>query len=57
MLRIFKIDDNPFEFERGVGFDDGSLDSPKTWIVSKHRKQFEDAYHELKGNNLKVPGK
>lgn len=55
MLRIFKIDDNPFEFERGVGFDDGSLDSPKTWIVSKHRKQFEDAYHELKGNNLKVP--
>lgn len=54
---IFTLVDSPFGFEKGEGFDEGSLEERECWIVARHAQLYEPLFEELKGNNGKVTGK
>lgn len=55
---LFETNENsPFNYEKGEGFDEGSLDDRNDWIVSKYLQQYRPLFDQLKSANNKVTGK
>ena len=54
---MFQIgEESPFFYEKGEGFDEGSLDKG-VWIVNQHKPKFMPLFDELKNSDNKVNGK
>ena len=51
---IFEIDESPFAFEKGEGFDEGLLENDQIWIVDKYRHKWMELFKKLSEGSDKI---